>query len=70
MGKFIGLALVVVGVVLLVMGLKEADSIASHFKEFFTGSVTDRSVWLILGGAAAIIVGAGSAFVSFRGAKA
>jgi ABC-type uncharacterized transport system permease subunit len=56
----IGLAIVVLGIVLLVMGIRESDSIASQFTEFFTGNPTDRAMWLILGGIAAIIVGLGA----------
>jgi hypothetical protein len=35
----------------------EADSFASDVSEFFTGSPTDRAIWLIAGGAAATALG-------------
>ncbi|MGH7131870.1 MAG: DUF3185 family protein [Phycisphaerales bacterium] len=53
----IGLALIVVGVILLVMGFNASDSLASDFSRFFTGNPTDRSIWLLVGGAAAVVVG-------------
>ena len=53
----IGLAIVVLGIVLLIMGINESESVASDFSRFFTGNPTDRAMWLILGGIAAIIVG-------------
>lgn len=53
----VGLAIVVLGIVLLVMGINASDSIASDFSRFFTGNPTDRAMWLILGGIAAIVVG-------------
>lgn len=59
MSKPIPLALLVVGVVLLVLGLMEADSLGSDFSRLFTGEPTDRSIWLIAGGAVAAIVGLG-----------
>jgi hypothetical protein len=59
MNKVLGLALLVVGVVLLVMGFNSADSISSQFSRFFTGNPTDKSVWLILGGGVSILLGAG-----------
>ncbi len=59
MNKTICLALLVVGIALLVYGISAADSIGSSFSRFFTGSPTDKSVWLLIGGAVATVVGAG-----------
>jgi hypothetical protein len=64
MNKVLGLALLVVGVVLLVMGFNSADSIGSHFSRFFTGNPTDKSIWLILGGGVSILLGAGGLIAS------
>lgn len=61
MQRIIGIALVVIGVVLLVMGINAADSFSSQISEFFTDSPTDKAIWLTIGGIAAIIVGAGMA---------
>jgi hypothetical protein len=44
------------GAVLLVLGIRETDSFSSQFKEFFTGSMSDRAVWLILSGIACIVL--------------
>ena len=57
MRRIIGLAVVGVGVVLLVCGLSAADSFASDVSRFFTGSPTDRAIWLTIGGVAAIVAG-------------
>ncbi len=57
MQRVIGIALVAVGVILLVMGVMAADSLASDISRFFTGTPTDRSVWLLIGGVASLIVG-------------
>lgn len=57
----IGIILVVVGLILLVLGIQASNSFASDVSKFFTGNPTDRSVWLIIGGAVAILVGAGTA---------
>ena len=59
MNKILGLAFLAVGVVLLVMGFAAADSLGSQFSRFFTGNPTDKSVWLILGGIVAVILGGG-----------
>jgi cytosine/uracil/thiamine/allantoin permease len=55
--KPIGVALIVVGAILLIWGFNAADSFSSEVSEFFRGQPTDRSMWFIIGGAAAAIVG-------------
>jgi hypothetical protein len=55
--KAIGLGLLAVGIILLVFGLNASDSIGSEMKEFFTGTPTDKSVWMILGGVLLGVVG-------------
>jgi hypothetical protein len=55
---------VAVGIVLLVMGLREMDSLVSQFSKFFTGSPTDRAVWLTMGGAVLILGGASAAVIA------
>jgi hypothetical protein len=57
MPRIVGIALVIVGVVLLIMGLNAMDSFSSQVSKFFTGSPTDR---------AAIIVGGGLGIRSWR----
>lgn len=57
MQKVIGLVLLAVGVVLLVLGISAADSLSSDISRFFTGEPTDRSIWLLIGGVAAIVGG-------------
>jgi hypothetical protein len=70
MNKGISLALLVIGVVLLVMGVTESDSISSSFSRLFTGEPTDRAIWLLVGGGLAAIVGLGGMGLSLaRGAK-
>jgi len=58
MNKLISLALLVSGIVLLIYGVSAADSIGSSFSRLFTGTPTDRSVWLLIGGAIVTVVGA------------
>ncbi|MBI1370154.1 MAG: DUF3185 family protein [Planctomycetes bacterium] len=66
MTKPLGLALLVIGVVLLVMGIGANDSIASKLSNFFTGSPTDKTVWLIGAGIVCAIVGGGSLLMGGR----
>jgi hypothetical protein len=57
MNKAISLALLVGGILLLILGINAYDSSASDIARFFTGSPTDKAVWLMLGGVIGIGVG-------------
>lgn len=66
MNKPISLALLVGGVILIICGVSASDSIGSSFSRLFTGAPTDRTIWLLLGGIVATVVGLGG---MLRGAK-
>ena len=66
MNRIISLALVVTGVVLIVYGINASNSIGSDFSRLFTGSPTDKSVWLLIGGVVLAVLGSGGLF---RGSK-
>jgi hypothetical protein len=55
----IGIALLVVGVVLIIFGMNASASLGSRLSELFTGAPSDRTIWLLLAGVAAAIVGLG-----------
>ena len=63
MNNILGLAILAVGIVLLIFGFNESHSCASDVSRFFSGNPTDHSMWLILGGAVAVVVGLGLAVV-------
>jgi len=54
------------GIVLLVIGIRETDSFSSQLSKFFTGSMSDRAIWMILGGVATIIVAASLSQISSK----
>ena len=56
--RIVQIGLLLLGIVLLVMGIRETDSFGSQVSKFFTGSFTDRAVWLMLGGAVVIVLAA------------
>jgi hypothetical protein len=58
MNRPISLALLIAGLVLIVYGAAASDSAASGISRFFTGNPTDQTMWLLIGGAIAAIVGA------------
>jgi len=57
MNKPLSLALLVGGVILIAYGVIANDSTASGFSRFFTGSPTDKTMWLLIGGAVATVAG-------------
>jgi len=57
MNKIVSLALLVGGVVLIVLGINATKSFNSDVSRFFTGSPTDKAVWLLIGGVVAAVVG-------------
>jgi hypothetical protein len=57
MNKPISLALLVGGIILIIYGIAANDSTASGFSRFFTGNPTDKTMWLLIGGAVAAVAG-------------
>ena len=64
--KAMSVALLAVGVLLLIWGVSALDSFGSDVSRFFTGSPTDKAVWLMIGGVGAAVLGL---FGLLRGAK-
>ena len=64
--KAIGMAAVAVGIVLLIFGFDARDSFASDVSEIVDGTPTDRSIWLLAGGAALLLGGLALAFARRR----
>jgi hypothetical protein len=44
------IALIVAGILLFAWGVVAADSISSTFSRAFSGSPSDKSLWLLVGG--------------------
>jgi len=63
MNKAIGLALLVVGIVLIVYGINASHSATSDISRTFTGAPTNKTLWLLIGGIASAIVGATLTFM-------
>lgn len=55
--KIIALAFLVCGIVLVIYGVSASESFGSDVSRFFTGSPTDKTIWLLIGGIVAIAVG-------------
>lgn len=66
MNKGISAALLVVGIMLIIWGVRASDSFGSDVSRFFTGSPTNKAVWLLIGG---VVLGIVGLFGFFRGSK-
>ena len=66
MNRGISVGLLVVGILLVIWGMKAHDSISSDVSRTFTGSPTDRTVWFLAGG---ILLGIVGLFGMLRGSR-
>ena len=66
MNRIFSLALLVGGVVLIVIGINATNSFSSDVSRFFTGSPTNKAVWMLIGGTITAIVGLA---MTLRGSK-
>jgi Protein of unknown function (DUF3185) len=66
MNKIVSLALIAGGVVLIIFGITAMNSFSSDVSRFFTGSPTDKAVWMLIGGVVAAVVGLA---MTLRGSK-
>jgi len=64
MNKIISLILLVAGVALIIFGVQATNSFSSDVSRFFTGSPTDKAVWMLIGGVAAALIGLAGALRS------
>ncbi len=56
--KLLGIALLVIGVILLFFGYNASQSLGEQMAESFTGRFSDETMWYIIAGAASVVVGA------------
>jgi divalent metal cation (Fe/Co/Zn/Cd) transporter len=57
MSKLLSLALLVGGIILIVVGFNATNSFSSDVSRFFTGSPTNKAIWMLIGGVIAALVG-------------
>ena len=57
MNKIIFIALLVGGVVLIILGVQATNSFSSDVSRFFSGSPTDKAIWMLIGGIVAGVLG-------------
>jgi hypothetical protein len=59
MTKSVSLAILAGGILLLILGINAYNSSSSDISRFFTGSATDKSIWMLVGGVVGIALGVG-----------
>ena len=57
MNKPLSLALLAGGIVLIIFGVNASNSFGSDVSRFFTGSPTDKAIWMMVGGVVAAVAG-------------
>jgi uncharacterized membrane protein YidH (DUF202 family) len=57
MTKSISVALLAGGILLLIFGINAYNSSSSDISRFFTGSATDKSIWMLVGGVIVTVLG-------------
>ena len=57
MNKLLLIVFLISGIVLIIYGISAADSFSSDVSNFFTGSPTDKAIWMLILGAVLTVVG-------------
>jgi hypothetical protein len=66
MKQIIGIAFLVVGIVLLCVAWNSYHSAASGVSRALTGTSTDKTLWLVVGGVLGTLVGLGGLLMGSR----
>jgi hypothetical protein len=57
MNRAAGIALLVVGLVLVIFAMNAAESLGSRLSQLLTGTPSDKAIWLLVAGIAVAIIG-------------
>ena len=55
--RMIGIVLLVIGAVVLVVGMNASHSVGDQISNTFTGRFTKETMWYLIGGGAAALIG-------------
>ncbi|MCD8482384.1 MAG: DUF3185 family protein [Verrucomicrobia bacterium] len=67
MRRIVGIGILIAGVILAYYGFQESESIAGQAEEVITGSPSDRSMGMIIGGV--VLAAAGLGLTAYPGRK-
>ena len=57
MNRIFSFALLAGGILLIVLGINASNALSSDISRFFTGSATDKAIWLLAGGVLTAVIG-------------
>ena len=57
MNTIVSMVLLVGGILLMFLGVQATNSFSSDVSRFFTGSPTDKAIWMLIGGIIAAVIG-------------
>lgn len=57
MNKAVSAALLIGGIILIAYGISASDSVGSGVSRMVSGTPTDKTIWLLVGGGAAAVIG-------------
>jgi hypothetical protein len=55
--RIFGAVLLIIGVILIIIGIADSRSVANNLSAFFSGRLTQNTMWYIGGGIASAVVG-------------
>jgi multisubunit Na+/H+ antiporter MnhB subunit len=64
--NIMGLAVFALGIVLLIFGFSASESLSSDVSRFFTGTPSNRALWMVIGGVISVVAGL---FVAIRSTR-
>ena len=62
----VSLALLIGGIALMIYGINATNSFGSDVSRFFTGSPTNKAIWMLIGGTVAAAIGLVSTLRSWK----
>jgi len=69
LNRAVFIALLAAGIVLIIFGVNASHSFTSDVSRTFTGSPTNKAIWLLIGGIVASLVGVGGLIRGFSSSK-
>jgi len=66
MNKLASLALIAGGLTLIIFGVRATHSFSSDVSRIFTGSPTDKAMWMLIGGIVTAVIGLTMTFRTSR----
>jgi hypothetical protein len=57
MNKAVSLVIIAGGILLTIYGVAASNSLSSDISRFFTGSPTNKAIWMLVGSVVAILIG-------------